>query len=481
MMKLLQNRSFLALWFIISITAAIKAQTPQQKVDSVFTLVKNCIDQKDAGGIYTLTGQALRKSITQDALHKFVEKELIPLGRIKSWALMSFTNGTAKYRLDFNEEALQLFMSLDETSKIETFLFEPYQALSPQKLQPVASTNPLVTDFDKQLDTLARRYIQKGNTVGLSIGVLQRGETHVYHYGETAKGNGQLPDANTLYEIGSITKTFTATLLAWYVNAGKVKLTDSITHYLPDSVSSNSALRGITLLNLANHTSGLPRLPDNLLTSQTDKLDPYENYTVPLLFSYLKNCKLETSPGQVYDYSNLGAGLLGTILERVSGKPYERMVIDCITHPLHMQNTVLNLRPEQNGHLATVYNQEGGVTPTWHMNALAAAGNLKSSLSDMLLYAKANLDLQNTKLGKALHLVQEVTFNKQQKVALGWHLIRVNGVEYYFHNGGTYGSSSFMVFNPARQTAVVLLSNAAESVDATGAAVAQLCNALQLN
>ena len=134
----------------------------------------------------------------------------------------------------------------------------------------------------------------------MSIGVLKDGQTYTYGYGATQKKNGVLPDANTIFEIGSVSKTFTAQLLAYYVNSGKISLTDPITKYLPDSVAANPELQKIKVVNLSNHTSGLVRLPENILSKNMDAVNPYKNYTTQLLFSYLKTSKLASVPGEVY-------------------------------------------------------------------------------------------------------------------------------------------------------------------------------------
>src|ERR1700761_3178774 len=192
-----------------------KAQSHQQeKTDSVLALVSKHLKAKDADAIYALTGNQFKKSLDLEAFRKIADQQLFPLGEIKEVLLVSFINNkTASYKVQFEVLTMQLVMSLDENDKIELFLFRPFKLEPINKPGPVASSNPLSTEQDKRVDTAARTYIQKINTVGLSIGVLKNGKISVYNYGETGKGGGQLPTAETLFEIGSITKTFTATLL----------------------------------------------------------------------------------------------------------------------------------------------------------------------------------------------------------------------------------------------------------------------------
>jgi CubicO group peptidase (beta-lactamase class C family) len=453
-------------------TLDVSAQSIQQrKTDSVFQLVKKYFNLKQSDAIYALAGEAFKKELSAETFRYVAANQLFPLGEINSSSLVSFVNNkVATYKLVFDSVTLQLLMNLDREDKLELFLFQPFKEEAGNKPAPVATSNLMRSQTDKKVDSAARQYIQKANTVGLSIGILKNGIVTTYNYGEIARGDHKLPDANTIFEIGSVTKTFTATLLAYYANEGKVKLDDPITKYLPDSVASNKSLDGITLEMLSNHTSGLPRLPDNFDDHSSSTEDPYKDYTQRHLFEYLETCKSQSKPGEKYAYSNLGVGLLGTILGHISGKTYEQMVEQIICQPLNMQSTTQNLTPALQRRLVKVYNEDGKETSPWHFDVLAPCGALRSTLNNLLTYAKANMTQANTPLSKAMQLTHKVTFTqKDLKLGLGWHIIMINNVEYYFHNGGTYGCSSFLVFNPEKELAVVILSNCGASVDAVGA------------
>lgn len=464
---------YLTTLLFLAFTLTASAQTrQQQKVDSVFTLVKQYFNSKNADGLYNLTGYTFQKELSITAFNDVARNQLFPLGQMKETPLINFVNNSlAAYKVDFGSIKLKASISLDSKDKIETLIFNPYTEPVSDKTALVATNNPMLSEIDKQVDTVARKYIQKANTVGLCIGIIRDGKTTVYSYGEMKKGNGKLPYADSFFEIGSITKTFTATLLAWYVNDKKVKLSDPITMYLPDSVAVNHELKDITLLNLINHTSGLVSVPDNLKDHLTDPLNPYKDYTKQLMYSYLKSCKLTSKPGEKYTYSNLGVGLLGVILQYVSGKTFEQMVSEIITRPLGMFSTAQYLNPLFTPRFVSVYNSEGQPTPPWDFDVLAPCGALRSTVNDLLKYANANMHPGNNALGKAIQLTHQVTFSKDVKLGLGWHIINVKGVSYYFHNGGTYGSSSFMAFNAEKNVAVVILSNAFEATDPVGAGI----------
>lgn len=457
---------------LLTVQTSSAQSRQQQKVDSVFQQVKIYFNQKNADAIYNLGGNDFQNEQTIGAFSDVMNKRLFPLGEIKESSLVSFVNNTtATYKLKFDAVTLQLLMNLDKRDKLQLFLFHSYVEPISDKTALAASSNPLKSAMDKKVDTVARKFIQKGNTVGLIIGVINNGRITTYSYGETIKNNHKLPNADNFFEIGSITKTFTATLLAWYVNQAQVKLTDKIIKFLPDSVAANPELQSITLLNLINHTSGLERMPDNLITHATDALNPYRDYTKDLLYAYLKTCKLRSKPGEKYIYSNLAVGLLGNILETVSGKPYSQMVREIISKPLGMFSTDQYLNPLLAPRFVQVYNEYGDPTPAWDFDVLAAGGALRSTLNDLLLYTKANMHPGADELSKAIELTHKVTFTKDVKIGFAWHIIKVNAVEYYFHNGGTNGSSSFMAFNAEKNLGVVVLSNAAESTDPVGTGI----------
>jgi CubicO group peptidase (beta-lactamase class C family) len=467
----LRSAFILFLVFILAPSAFAQSRQ-QQKVDSVFQLVKYYFNQKNADAIYNMAGYDFQKELSIDAFSDVANKKLFPLGKIKESSLVSFVNNSvATYKLTLDSVKLQLLMSLDKRDRLQLFLFQDYIEPVPDKTALVASSNRLRSAMDLSVDTVARAYIQKANTVGLCIGILKKGKTTVYSYGETIRRNGKLPNADNFFEIGSITKTFTATLLAWYANAGVLKLTDPITKYLPDSVAANPALKSITLLMLINHTSGLARVPDNLFNHASDPLNPYKDYTKELLFQYLKTCTTESKPGEKYAYSNLAVGLLGFILESVNGETFGQMVTDVICKPLAMFSTAQYLNPLLAPRFVALYNTNGLLTPAWDFNVLAPCGALRSTVNDLLLYAKANMHPGTDLLSKAFQLTHKVTFNKDVKIGLAWHIIVVNGVNYYFHDGGTNGSSSFLAFNPEKDMAVVVLSNSAESTGDVGTGI----------
>ena len=204
----------------------------------------------------------------------------------------------------------------------------------------------------KQVDDLVRPIIEGKWAPGLVVGLIDADGQEVYGYGETKTGGGVKPDQDTLFEIGSITKTFTSLALAGLVADGKLKLDDEVKTLLPAGQVTMPSRSGkeITLLQLSTHTSGLPRMPDN--KAPKDPKDPFADYDAAKLYAFLSGYTLTRDPGAQWEYSNLGVGLLGHALSLKANKTYEALVADRITGPLKLKDTTIALSAEQTKRLA---------------------------------------------------------------------------------------------------------------------------------
>ncbi len=275
-------------------------------------------------------------------------------------------------------------------------------------------------------------------------------------------------DSNAVCEIGSITKTFTASILADMVTRGEVRLDDPVAKYLPDSahVPSRNG-KQITLVDLATQSSGLPRLPSNM--APRDATNPYADYTVQQLYAFLSGYQLTRDIGATYEYSNLGVGLLGLALARKAGTSYEALVTRRILTPLGMRETAITLTPAMRTHLAKGHDADGNVVANWDLPTLAGAGALRSTANDMLTFLVANLDTTSG-LGRAMHTAhtpRHEAGSPNMQIGLAWHIMsRPPPIgSLVWHNGGTGGYRSFAGFDPVRRVGVVVLSNLNSSVD----------------
>lgn len=446
----------------------------QQINRAVFNKIEYHFNLQETDSIYALAGPRFKQSLSLQAFQTVMTQQLYTLGQIQSAELKSYDNGTGIYKLNFLSTPLQVVLGLDSLNRIATFLFQPYAGdPMPETTEVPLSRGSSTTKLDNYIDSIALAYSRKGHTRALAIGMVSEGKTSGYYYGETEHRNKQLPDENTLFEIGSISKTFTATLLAYLAQTQQLSIDDPITNYLPDSITANPDLQRITLKQLANHTSGLPRMPPNIdATAAPHPLDPYKDYTQEHLYDFLESYRATTPPDSIYLYSNLGYGLLGNILSTIYGKPYNEMVQEIICQPLGLKNTTEFPAPDSQ-YVAKVYNKQGQETPLWTFDAFAAHGALKSSVKDLLTYAKAHFKIPETDLEHALARTRQFTyFNPPDTdVGLAWHMNLVGDELIYWHNGSTFGSSSYIAFSPDRKMAVVVLSNTAEPVDSVGLAI----------
>jgi CubicO group peptidase (beta-lactamase class C family) len=329
----------------------------------------------------------------------------------------------------------------------------------------INSSNPMATRLDRKIDAKIRHTMKRKELVGIEVGVLKDGRTTFYGYGETKRGNGQLPDEHIIFEIGSITKTFTGTLLAYAVTEGKAALNDPVNKYLPDSIPSLE-YQGtpVTLVTLSNHTSGLPRMPSNIDSSHLART--FRNYDNTDLYRFYMNFKLSRRPGEKMEYSNLGAATLGVILEKIYRTSYDSLVVKLICDPLNMSDTRLDVPAGDTSRFAHGYGPKGKAVRPWSMKAFAGAGGIRSTATDMLKYAQANMGGTAPPLDKVILLAHATTFNHRgDAMGLGWGISSYHHRQLFTHDGETGGFQSFLIVDPEKQVAIVILSNKATDDD----------------
>jgi serine-type D-Ala-D-Ala carboxypeptidase/endopeptidase len=298
------------------------------------------------------------------------------------------------------------------------------------------------------------------------------GSTSMAAYGSPGPGATPL-DADSVFEIGSITKVFTAILLVDMADRGEVRLEDPVAMHLPAGVRvpERNGMK-ITLLDLTTQSSGLPRMPDNL--RPRDPANPYADYTAEQMFEFIGRYELPRDIGAQYEYSNLGVALLGQALSRRAGKTYEALVQERILKPLQMQHSGITLTPWMRAHLAKGHDGNGQVTANWDIPAFAGAGALRSTMTDMLRFARANLgpvpgvDARLTRLMQRTHDVRRSAGRADMSIGMGWHIRRVNDRDVVWHNGGTGGYRTWIGFDKARKTAAIVLTNSALPNDDLG-------------
>ena len=309
---------------------------------------------------------------------------------------------------------------------------------------------------------LVQRIDEAKQSVGVVVGVIEPNGRRIVSYGALAKDDKRPLNGDTIFEIGSVTKVFTSLLLADMVQRGEVGLNDPIAKYLPSGVKApERGGRSITLVDLSTHTSGLPRLPTNM--APKDSGNPYADYSVERLYQFLSGYTLTRDIGSLYEYSNLGGGLLGHILARRAGMDYEALMRSRISAPLDMSNTRITLSADMKTRLAVGHNGKLVAVPNWDLPTLAGAGALRSNANDLLKFVAAHLGYTMTPLAPAMSAmlaVRRPTPIPGLEIALGWHVFKRGDKEIIWHNGGTGGYRSFVGYDPKARTGVVVLANA---------------------
>jgi serine-type D-Ala-D-Ala carboxypeptidase/endopeptidase len=343
--------------------------------------------------------------------------------------------------------------------------------------QPTTTTASSQFTTTKELSIMlllnnVKRYLPDASIV---VGIISPNGTQVYSYGNISKANSTKVNGNTIFDIASITKTFTTTLLADMVKQGLVNLDDPIGKYLPATVKVPTYNNGhkVTLENLATHTSGLPDFPAGWIRNHT--------YTTQQVYNFLSNTLLQSEPGIKANYSDFGMGLLGHILSIRAGVPYTQLIKDRILSVLGMDSTgiamnstAITLSDALKSRFAKGHIGGKEVNLEFIPEEIQPAGALHSTANDLLKYLAANIGLIHTSINDIIqqtHLIRHEypqapslhfssASNKSLSasyIGLGWIIDTNLGIEVIQHSGGIDGYSSFVGFNPTKQEGVVLL------------------------
>jgi CubicO group peptidase (beta-lactamase class C family) len=296
---------------------------------------------------------------------------------------------------------------------------------------------------------------------GVAIGVLSKGTRRVFSYGTAKK--------DSLFEIGSVTKTFTGLLLAQLKEQGRVHLDQPVRELVPAGELPKVEAQEITLLDLVTQHSGLPRLPDNF--KPADPTNPYADYHAADLYAFLNQQTLRKPAEASFLYSNLGFGLLGQALANHAGVSYEKLLLGEIIAPLGLKDTGITLTASQQRRLIQGHTGSYERARPWEQDALAGAGAIRSTADDMLTYLQAHLHPEKYSfvgrspagrtLPNAIRLTHEIRGEALPGMHVAFAWLKVDATGTYWHNGATGGYNSYVFFNPQEDTAAVVLVNRA--------------------
>ena len=302
----------------------------------------------------------------------------------------------------------------------------------------------------------------KEDGIGIVVGLIGPQGRRVISYGHSSEGDARPLDGNTVFEIGSVGKVFTALLLADLTRKGEVALTDPVAKYLPAHVRIPARNgRSITLLDLATHTSGLPFMPDDVPVDR----DSTTKYSDEQLYQFLDRYQLRSDPGTVWDYSNVGYWLLGQALTGRTGMDYESLLRARIFGPLDLHSTAITLSPKLKANLAVGHNAILQPAPSLSSTSIyaampAAGSGMVSTVNDLLTFLSFCLGYEHSSLAPSLALM----LNTRRPIdgseqALGWVVMGNHNDQLITHDGGTWGYNSYVAWDPKSRVGVVVLSN----------------------
>ncbi len=337
-------------------------------------------------------------------------------------------------------------------------------------------------NLEAALDSQVKKLTRNDPSHGLVIGVYKNGSSFIKGYGKVNREGATAPDASTVFQIASVSKLFTTSLLQILCDEDVLRMEMTLGELLGNSITLSPAAQLVTLKQLATHTSGFASIPKPLARTATKLVskaslmrDPYSHLGPEYLFDYLKTTKDKRPPGS-FRYSNFGLGLLGHILEIVTKKNFESLIFEKLLAPLEMRDTAITLTPKMKAALAQGYTAKGEPSSLWTFRALAGAGAYHSTVEDMIKFVRANIeyDALISSTLKKMHMPLSPGIS-----GIGW--IQATFIDRFvgnksvvWHNGMVGGYASYVSVDTEAKTGIVILSNKAVDVTMLGMMLTRL-------
>ncbi|MDN4164487.1 beta-lactamase family protein [Cytophagales bacterium LB-30] len=442
---------------LILITICL-AQVVFAQTESYKKAIDNFQANYNAGNydeIFNSLSPEMQKTLPIDKNRQFLTSLKNQVGEIIGMELVKIEEGTnTLYKTQFERAILGIYITLNDQNKIAGLLIKPYE--EPKTIESVSKNE--LAEYPKEIaEIIFSKTKNLPNNTQLSIAVIENGKVNYFGIVRDNETIRPIENQNQVFEIGSVTKVFTSTVLAALVKNGEIKLTDTINAFYPFDFKDNIK---ITFESLANHTSGVARLPENLDLSNTD--NPYEKYGAKEIEEYLKNSlSINSDPSKSYTYSNLGTGLLGYTLGISQKTTFQDLVQKHVFEKYDMNSSFTSSKNLGNLLVKGMDNQ-GKAVSNWEFDVLFGCGGILSTTEDLAKFVLAHFDSSN----KDLELTRKPTFEigKDFKIGLGWHILKSkNGNNLYWHNGGTGGYSSSLTMDVENKRAVIILSNVAQA------------------
>ena len=336
----------------------------------------------------------------------------------------------------------------------------------------------------KKLEKYVSKYVEMeidlNKNPGILIGIIDGDSTYVYGFGEAEKGTSRPPTDSAIFEIGSMTKVFTASLLQILVDEGKIDYQKTLADYLKKE-QLHESIQNLTVWSLATHTSGFPRVPTNFSIKDKDPNNPFKNYTDKDFDEFLAGYNLFQTGNYIYSHTNFA--LIERIIETVENKDFQLVLEEKLLRPLGLKNTTHGLDENQKQRLNPGYLLDGTPAPTAIFSTFYGSIGLMSDMNDLIRFVQVNLELgQELPLQSSLIKTQVSQVNTGIETyidtGIGWHIVRPKRKYYGIvsHRGTGVGHQAYIAFIPETQTGVIVLANSRNSLEGLGFFMLKMIN-----
>ena len=431
-------------------------------------------NRADFKGMYAYESTDLAKKDPEAGFVSYFKQLLSDNGKIKSSKLLSEKDNHHFFEWLGEKKNERIEILASTSAVMDDYFLSDFIEQPDARTGALKTDDPLKTRQDSAVQKAASIYLSDPNSAGLSIGIYDNGKTYTYDFGEVKKGSNILPTPDNEYNIGSVAKTFVATMLAEAVIEGKVKLDDDIRKFLPGKYP-NLEYQGhpIRLVNLSNHTSGLPTspivIPPKLMDSLMKLPDSmrftilvahFKNFNADSLLKNMHGFKVDTIPGTKYAYNGNAMGVLILLLERIYHQSYEQLLTHYLRTHLDMYHTSSEFTAPGLGKFPQGYNAHGMPMPIIIASQFITAPSVNSTVHDMLKYIRANLAEKDP----AIKLTHQVTYDdgKGNVLGLNWMMGKDDddGTPNTYHLGQTgTGFTTLCVFYPSKQKGYIIFVN----------------------
>lgn len=459
-------RCIALLWLVLFTLTAV-AETSVAGVGAHQTLKDSFIKHYNASdfkALYSMAAEPYKQRVDEQEFVAWLQESRNRSGVIKSSELTDDLSSVKYFTLKGEQQALRLELSAASATQ---FNDANLVVLNSNTRFVLANNNPRSSALEKQVDAALQNLSSDPRSVGFSVGIYHQKKSYVFHYGTTEHGKAILPTNNTRYEIASISKTFTGTLLAQAVVGKKLTLEDDVRAYLVGDYD-NLVFNGepIRIKHLLNHRSGLPVIFLNdpaIFADQNYEQIPYRiiaaqsGYTHERFLTDLRAVKLTATPGSQFRYSNVSADLAALILERLYQKPFAQLLTEKLFVPLGMNNSELQVAQVEHPQLAFGYNEKAKAMPR-NIGIIGADGGIRSTAEDLLRYLRYHLNEREPAVGVS----HAVTYGALPRYAVGlnWQMkTDWRGTRQLWQSGGSFGFSSYAILYPEQDLAITILSN----------------------